>query len=86
MPQQHVTVFTTGPGCHLCNLTKKVMKDRKIEFVEVRLDRDPKIAAEFKAKGYTEAPIVRVIRPNGADVTWSGFRITQIDTLVGGAA
>lgn len=78
--QQHVTVYST-PACMQCQATKRWLKGRDIAFTEVHLERDAQAAADLRAKGFTSAPVVRVIRPNGADVAWSGFRVSQLETL-----
>ncbi len=77
---QHVTVFSTA-ACPKCSVVKKWMKTRGIEYSEVRVDHDSAAAAELKAKGYKEAPVLRVIRPNGAEVWWSGFRPSMLESL-----
>ncbi len=77
---QHVTVYTT-PTCPKCNVVKKWLAIRNVEYIEVRVDRDEGAAALLKSKGYTEAPVLRIIRANGAEVWWSGFRPSQMSTL-----
>lgn len=72
-----VTVFTTGPTCQMCRITKMQMKRKGIAFEEVRLDEHPDLADKVKELGFTQAPVVLV---NDEDV-WEGFRADAIDQL-----
>lgn len=72
-----VTVFTTGPSCHLCRVTKVHMKRRGIEFDEVRLDESPTLADKIRDLGFTTAPVVLV----GEDDVWEGYSCDRIDAL-----
>lgn len=72
-----VTVFTTGPACQMCRITKMQMKRKGIAFEEVRLDEHPELADVVKELGFTQAPVVLV---NDEDV-WEGFRSEAIDQL-----
>lgn len=64
-----VTVFTTGPGCHLCLVTKKHLERRGVEFEEIRIDQHPEWADRLKAMGYETAPVVLV----DEDDVWQGY-------------
>lgn len=72
-----VTVFTTGPGCHLCLTTKIHMKRRGIEFEEVRLDQNPDLADKVRELGFITAPVVLV----DDDDVWEGYSSDHIDAL-----
>jgi glutaredoxin-like protein NrdH len=72
-----ITVFTTGPACHLCRITKMHLTKRGIAFEEVRLDENPGLAEEVRALGFTSAPVVLV----GDDDVWDGYRSDAIDAL-----
>lgn len=72
-----VTVFTTGPSCHLCRVTKVHMKRRGIDFDEVRLDENPALAERVRELGFTTAPVVLV---DDEDV-WEGYSSESIDAL-----
>ena len=61
-----ITVYTT-PSCVKCTATKRELVKRGHQFTEVTIT--PEIAAELKADGYTQAPVV--IAENDA---WDGFR------------
>lgn len=72
-----VTVFTTGPACQMCRMTKLHMKRKGISFEEVRLDEAPDLADKVRELGFTMAPVVLV---NDEDV-WDGYRSDAIDQL-----
>lgn len=73
-----VTVYSTGPGCQRCTLTKKALDQQGVPFVEVDLREQPQ-ARDYVTEelGYTEAPAVVVEDGTGQD-HWSGFRPDQI--------
>lgn len=73
-----VTVFTTGPGCHLCHTTKIHMKSRGISFEEVRLDENPALADKVRELGFSTAPIVLI---DEWDEVWEGYSADSIDAL-----
>lgn len=72
-----VTVFTTGPMCQMCRVTKIHMKNKGIDFEEVRLDEHPDLAEKVRELGFTTAPIVLV----DDDDVWDGYRSEAIDEL-----
>ena len=72
-----VTVFTTGPGCHLCYTTKIHLKRRGIQFDEVRLDENPDLAEVVRELGFTTALVVLI----DEDDVWAGYRADAIDAL-----
>jgi glutaredoxin-like protein NrdH len=72
-----VTVFTTGPGCHLCYTTKIHLKRRGIQFDEVRLDENPDLAEVVRDLGFTTAPVVLI----DEDDVWAGYSADAIDAL-----
>lgn len=74
-----VTVFSTGPACHRCKLTKLHLDRRGVPFEEVRIDlEENKVWAErLMALGFTEAPVVQI----GDDDVWEGYRADAIDEL-----
>ncbi|ASM62568.1 NrdH-like glutaredoxin [Mycobacterium phage AlleyCat] len=53
-----ITIYTTGPKCYKCNLTKGALDKVGVPYFEVRLDENPELAAEFRAAGKGMAPIV----------------------------
>ncbi|AHY26892.1 NrdH-like glutaredoxin [Mycobacterium phage ZoeJ] len=66
-----ITIYTTGPECHKCNLTKRAFDKAGVEYTEVRIDQDPERAERLKTLGHTTAPVVRDTLTN---TTWSDFR------------
>lgn len=75
-----VTVFTTGPSCHFCLVTKKHLATREIEFEEVRMDQNPDWIDRMKALGHETAPVVLV----GDEDVWTGYSGESIDALARG--
>ncbi|MDR7113751.1 glutaredoxin-like protein NrdH [Microbacterium trichothecenolyticum] len=73
-----VTVYTTGPTCQRCTLTKNVLTRKGVPFIEVDI-REQAAAREYVVDelGYTEAPVVVVDEHDH----WSGFRPDQIDRI-----
>lgn len=72
-----VTVFTTGPSCHLCRVTKVHLKRRGIDFDEVRLDENPDLAERVRELGFTTAPVVLI----DDEDCWEGYSSDRIDEL-----
>lgn len=73
-----VCVYTTGPDCMRCVLTKRVLTEKGVRFLEVDI-RSNDAAREYVVDdlGYTEAPVVVVT----AEDHWSGFRPDKLDAL-----
>ncbi|MFC5931526.1 glutaredoxin family protein [Cryobacterium melibiosiphilum] len=76
-----VTVYTTGPSCIRCKMTKDVLTKKGVEFVEVDI-RDNPAAHEYVTEelGYTAAPVVVVEDGTGED-HWCEFRPDQIERV-----
>lgn len=72
-----ITVFTTGPTCQLCRITKMHLTKSGLEFDEVRLDENPALAEKVRELGFTSAPVVLV---DDEDV-WDGYRSEAINAL-----
>ncbi|AEK09956.1 glutaredoxin [Mycobacterium phage Rey] len=72
-----VTVYTTGPDCHKCNLTKRALAKGGIPFTEVLLADEPETAQRFRDSGMMIAPVVVTDTE-----TWFDFRIDKIRELV----
>lgn len=76
-----VTVYTTGPSCIRCKMTKDVMTRKGVPYVEVDIRENPDARAYVVDDlGYTEAPVCVVEDGSGQD-HWSGFRPDQIDRI-----
>ena len=73
-----ITVYTTGPSCVRCTLTKNVLTTKGIAFVEVNIREDERARAYVvEDLGYTEAPVVVITDEDH----WSGFRLDHIDRI-----
>jgi glutaredoxin-like protein NrdH len=79
MNEQGIVVYTTGPACIRCTMTKKVLTQKGVPFTEVDI-RENSAARDYVVEdlGYTEAPVVVVTDEDH----WSGFRPDQIDRLI----
>jgi glutaredoxin-like protein NrdH len=56
--------------------TKRMMDKKGIKYEEVALQDNPEKLEEFRAQGFTSAPIVTT------DIKiWSGFRFEKIESL-----
>jgi glutaredoxin-like protein NrdH len=73
-----ITVYTTGPACNKCNLTKSQLSKAGLAFTEVRIDEDPAAREMLLARGYSVAPVVHVA---ATDDWWGDFRIDKIREL-----
>ncbi len=74
-----VTVYTSGPSCQACVLTKRHLDRRGITYTEEPLDGDN--AAAAIELGFTTAPVV-CVSVDGVEDAWSGYRPDRIDRLV----
>lgn len=63
-----IYVYTT-PNCPQCHMSKKVLTEGKIPFVEIDLTKDDVAMEMVKDLGYASAPVVMVDNAH-----WSGFR------------
>lgn len=74
----NIIVYSTGPACVRCRLTKDVLTRKGIPYTEVDI-RENQAARDYVVEelGYTEAPVVVVSDQDH----WSGFRPDQIDRL-----
>jgi glutaredoxin-like protein NrdH len=71
-----ITVWTNGPACVACTMTKKEFDKRGIIYQERDLRRNPKAVERFLEMGLSAAPIVET------DVKrWAGFRLEKIKSL-----
>jgi glutaredoxin-like protein NrdH len=79
-----VTVYSTGPQCMRCGLTRRRLDEAGIPFTVIDLTRQENAShREFVTHelGYTEAPVVVV--HDEPEHHWSGFRPDLIDRLPG---
>jgi glutaredoxin-like protein NrdH len=77
----NVTVYTTGPSCIRCTMTKRALTKKGVEFTEVDI-RENDAARQYVTEelGYTSAPVVVVEDGTGQD-HWCEFRPDQIDRV-----
>lgn len=75
-----VTVYTSGPSCMACTLTKRHLDRRGIPYAEVAIDSDDNILAAILELGYTTAPVVCASTSQG-EQSWDGYRPDRIDAL-----
>lgn len=56
-----LTIYTTGPSCGKCSMTKLMLTGKGIPFTEVDITQNP-AAREYvtEALGYSTAPVVVV--------------------------
>lgn len=76
-----VTIYTSGPSCQACTMTKRHMARRGIAFTEVAIDSDDQILAAATELGLSTAPIVCASTAEG-ELYWDGYRPDRIDALV----
>ena len=76
-----VTVYTTGPSCIRCTMTKTALTKKGVDFVEVDI-RENDSARQYVTEdlGYSSAPVVVVEDGTGED-HWCEFRPDQIDRV-----
>ncbi|ADL71155.1 NrdH-like glutaredoxin [Mycobacterium phage Angelica] len=75
-----LTIYTTGPECYKCNLTKDRFDRAGVAYTEVRLDQaDEAVTAKFVAAGHAHAPVVVDELTN---VMWSDFRHDMIKAAI----
>lgn len=76
-----VTVYTTGPSCVRCKMTKSAMTKGGISWREVDITQEPDARDYITQElGYSEAPVCVVEDGTGED-HWSGFRPEQIQRV-----
>jgi len=75
---EKLTVYTTGPSCGKCTMTKAMLKGKGIEYDEVDITTNP-AAYEYVTEelGYTVAPVVVV----DDDDHWCDLRPDQIERV-----
>lgn len=73
-----VTVYTSGPSCQACVLTKRHLDRRGIAYTEKAIDAGDAEAATYL--GYTTAPVV-CVSVDGVESSWSGYRPDRIDKI-----
>lgn len=73
-----ITVYTTGPSCGKCTMTKRMLTGKGIPFVEVNINDDPAAFAYVTEDlGYSMAPVVVEHEHDH----WCDLRPDQIDRI-----
>lgn len=73
-----VTIYTTGPLCGRCTVTKRALDKAGVPYTEVNVrENDAAYAYITDELGYGEAPVVVVEDGTGED-HWSGVRLDAI--------
>ena len=52
-----VTVFSKN-NCMQCNMVKKWLADKAVQFKEINIDDEPQYIEQIKAMGFMAAPII----------------------------
>lgn len=56
---EKLTVYTTGPSCGKCTMTKLMLDGKAVPYVEVDITENPAAYAYITDElGYTKAPVV----------------------------
>lgn len=71
-----VTVFSKN-NCMQCNMVKKWLTDKAVQYKEINIDDEPQYIEEIKAMGFMAAPII--VKD---EVSFSGFRPTELAKLI----
>mgnify|MGYP002362451167 FL=1 len=71
-----VTVFSKN-NCMQCNMVKKWLADKAVQFKEINIDDEPQYIEQIKAMGFMAAPII--VKD---EVSFSGFRPAELAKLV----
>ena len=72
-----VTVYS-NPNCQACEQTKKFLTLKGVEFEAKMIQDSPEVFEVINTNKYTSAPVVVA-----GDVSWSGFRLDKLNSLVG---
>ena len=71
-----VTVFSKH-NCMQCNMVKKWLADKAVQFKEINIDDEPQYIDHVKEMGFMAAPII--VKDN---VSFSGFRPAELAKLI----
>lgn len=70
-------IVYSNPNCTQCEQTKRFLTVKGIDFEAKMIQDSPEIFALIEEKGYTSAPVVVA-----GDVSWSGFKLDKLNSLV----
>lgn len=75
---EKLTVYTTGPSCGKCTMTKLMLDGKGVPYVEVNITDNPAAYAYVTDElGYTKAPVVVVDDQDH----WCDMRPDHIDRV-----
>lgn len=72
-------VVYSNPNCVQCEQTKRFLTLKGVEFESRMIADSPEVLPLIAEKGYRAAPVVVA-----GDVSWSGFRLDMLNSLVDG--
>ncbi len=72
-------VVYSNPNCAQCEQTKRFLTLKGVEFESRMIADSPEVLPLIAEKGYRSAPVVVA-----GDVSWSGFRLDMLNSLVDG--
>lgn len=75
MPQ--VEIFTKN-GCPQCRMSKKVMNEHHIKYIEHNVSEHPEYIETVKNMGYRTLPVIKIKNTNEI---WNGFRPDRINAI-----
>lgn len=73
-----IKVYTTDSICPKCRLTKRKLKELKINYIEIVATDDDR--EMLKERGFMEFPVVCI---NDWEDSWSGYRVDKLNELKG---
>lgn len=79
-----VTVYTAGPACQACTMTKRHLDRINVPYTEIPIDSDDAIPAAAFELGFAQAPIV-CASVDGVEQAWDGYRPDRLNALRGAA-
>ena len=71
-----VTVFSKN-NCMQCNMVKKWLVDKAVQFKEINIDDEPQYIDHVKEMGFMAAPII--VKDS---LSFSGFRPSELAKLI----
>ena len=71
-----VTVFSKN-NCMQCNMVKKWLVDKAVQFKEINIDDEPQYIDHVKEMGFMAAPII--VKDS---LSFSGFRPAELAKLI----
>ncbi len=76
--QQVVVRVYTAPSCIQCTMTKKLMTELEISFIEEDATK-PEITEAIKYLDFSQAPVI--VAGESGDDMWQGFQPARIKAL-----